>query len=339
MEPKVSVIVPIYNAEKYLDRCIRSIINQTLTEIEILLLDDHSLDTSLIICNMYKNQDNRIRVFSNSNVGQGIERNYGINFAKGKYIAFLDSDDSYEVNMLEKMYSLAEKEQADMVSCGYMDIYLNEVVKKHPLKNEILDKHEKICISMANLIAKKEQDGYEGCIAVWDSLFRKKIIDEYRIKFTSERQVYSEDLLFKLEFMSHASKIVLCKDLLYRYSITESSFTNNVNTHIIDRIILLHKTIIKKFEFLLKDYDLDRRITNRTFFTIRFNMKKASQSLNYKEFYKYICEIDELQMLINKYKPQNLRNLLIYVLIKLRNYRLICLILKERFKCKEKLKV
>lgn len=117
MRPKISVIVPIYNAELYLEQCIESVLNQTLRDIELLLIDDGSTDNSFLICEKYKKRDNRIQLYTNKNVGQGLERNFGIKKSTGEYIAFLDSDDQYKENMLEKLYQRAIETNADMVSC------------------------------------------------------------------------------------------------------------------------------------------------------------------------------------------------------------------------------
>lgn len=114
MRPKISVIVPIYNAELYLEQCIESVLNQTLRDIELLLIDDGSTDNSFLICEKYKKRDNRIQLYTNKNVGQGLERNFGIKKSTGEYIAFLDSDDQYKENMLEKLYQRAIETNADI---------------------------------------------------------------------------------------------------------------------------------------------------------------------------------------------------------------------------------
>ncbi len=332
MSPKVSVIVPIYNAEKYLEECIQSVRNQTLTNIEIILIDDESTDSSLEICNKYCEVDERIRVFSNPNIGQGLERNYGIGKAVGEYIAFLDADDSYSPNMLEILYSVATKEQADMVSCGYKDIYLDELWEKHPLPKSVLNSAVKIQAAMANLIANEKQDGYQGCIAVWDSIFKREIINKNNIAFRSERKVYSEDLLFKLDFMSHATKIVFCQEMLYNYRITDMSFTNNINPVVLERIVSLHNAIVERFGNVLKDYNLNVRMTNRTFFTVRFNIKKAIGSSEAKEFYKSLCENENLIKILKNYRSRTIKNYLVWVLVNLKNEKLIYAVLKKLFR-------
>ena len=122
MNPKISVIVPIYNAELYLEECIHSVLNQTLRDIELLLIDDGSTDGSFRICEEYSKKDNRVQVFRNKNVGQGLERNFGVRKAAGEYIAFLDSDDQYKEDALERLYQKAMETNADMVSGGYADV-------------------------------------------------------------------------------------------------------------------------------------------------------------------------------------------------------------------------
>lgn len=118
-QPLVSVIIPVYNVEKYLRQCLDSIINQTLKDIEIICVDDGSTDSSLTILQEYKEKDSRIKVLQQQNQYAGVARNNGLKIAKGKYLSFLDSDDFFELNMLEEMYNKAEKDQSDIVICGW----------------------------------------------------------------------------------------------------------------------------------------------------------------------------------------------------------------------------
>lgn len=329
---KVSVIVPIYNVEKYLDRCIESILNQTLKEIEIILVDDGSTDSCLKICNKYLKKDNRIQVYSNKNIGQGLERNFGIKKALGKYIAFLDSDDQYKETMLEKLYQKAIENDADMVSGGYADIYNDRVIQNHPLKEEILNDEKKIKIAMLNLISYEKKEGYFGCIAVWNSIFRRELIINNNIKFISEREIYSEDLFFKLLVMSYSKKIVLCRDIVYLYRVNESSFTNKINNNILNRIVKLYDDIDIKFANFLDKAALKRRNINRAFFTLRFNMKKISKSKDAKEFYQMIENNQKLMNIILEYHPTNLKNYIIYYLIRWKMFNILQLLFKLIYK-------
>lgn len=118
-QPKVSIIVPIYNVEKYLDRCVQSLIHQTLKNIEIILVDDGSPDNCPAMCDEYAKQDNRIKVVHKKNAGLGMARNSGIEVATGEFVAFVDSDDYVDTSMFELLYKEALKTQADAVFCAY----------------------------------------------------------------------------------------------------------------------------------------------------------------------------------------------------------------------------
>lgn len=134
---KISVIVPVYNTEKYIKKCIRSIIEQTLKEIEIIIVNDGSKDKSLEIIKDLMKQDRRIKLINKENEGVSSARNSGIKMAKGKYIQFIDSDDWIEKEFLEKMYDFAEKENVDIVVSDYYEDYSNGKIKiKKGKKNQ-----------------------------------------------------------------------------------------------------------------------------------------------------------------------------------------------------------
>lgn len=316
MKPKISVIVPIYNAELYLDQCILSVLNQTFRDFELLLIDDGSTDSSIQICNKYKKIDNRIHIFTNKNIGQGLERNFGINKACGEYISFLDSDDQYKENMLEKLYNIAIETNADMVSGSVVDIYNGKIKEIHSLDNKVLKNSDEIKSAMADLISYENKDGYNGCIAVWDSIFRRDLIVNKHIQFISEREIYSEDLLYKLMFMANAKRIAYCNEGKYLYRINETSFTNKIDEAIINRIVNLNNEIYIRFKNYLKEYNLERRIINRTFFTLRFNIKKIIKSKNTKDFFEKLLNNVEIMDIIKLYQPTNFKNLIVYSLIR-----------------------
>ena len=114
---KVSVIIPVYNSEQYLIKCLETIINQTLKDIEIICVDDGSTDSSLQILQDFSNIDNRIKIIKQQHEGTGVARNKGLSVTKGKYLSFLDSDDFFELNILEDLYNCAEKNNTDSVVC------------------------------------------------------------------------------------------------------------------------------------------------------------------------------------------------------------------------------
>ena len=119
-QPKVSIIIPVYNVEKYLDRCVKSLQNQSLKDIEIILVDDSSADSSSSICDNLSAEDNRIKVIHKVNEGAGKARNAALEIARGEYIGFVDSDDFVESDMFETLYNTAEKHNADLVMSGVL---------------------------------------------------------------------------------------------------------------------------------------------------------------------------------------------------------------------------
>lgn len=307
MRPKISVIVPIYNAELYLEQCIESVLNQTLRDIELLLIDDGSTDNSFLICEKYKKRDNRIQLYTNKNVGQGLERNFGIKKSTGEYIAFLDSDDQYKENMLEKLYQRAIETNADMVSCRIVDMHDGKIIKEHPLNDKVLIGCKEIKAAMADMISYEEKDGYSGCIAIWDSIFKRDIIENEGIQFFSERDVYSEDLLFKLMFMTHAKKIAFCTEAVYLYRVNDTSFTHRIDVSVLKRIVNLYNEVCILFGDVLKDYNLKRRIINRTFFTLRFNINKISKTRNAKDFYRILLNDQEISYMADEITEEQYR--------------------------------
>lgn len=119
IEPKVSIIVPAYNTEKYISKCLESLVNQTLKEIEIILIDDGSKDNTLNIAKSFMEKDSRIKIISQTNQKQGAARNQGMRVAKGEYIGFVDSDDWVDLDYFEKLYNSAKKYDTDIACAGY----------------------------------------------------------------------------------------------------------------------------------------------------------------------------------------------------------------------------
>ena len=142
MKTKVSVIVPIYNAEMYIDKCIQSIINQTLRDIEIILVDDGSTDRSFEISNKYAKKDERIKIIKQKNKGVGAARNYGVSIATGKFITFIDSDDFVEIDMLEILYNAAINNNCDIIFSGIKIINNNDIEYKFTSNSKIYTKQE-----------------------------------------------------------------------------------------------------------------------------------------------------------------------------------------------------
>jgi glycosyltransferase involved in cell wall biosynthesis len=211
--PEISVIVPIYNTEKFLKECLNSIINQTFKDIEIICINDGSTDNSLKILNTYAKRDKRIKVINQKNEGLSVARNNGMNVAKGKYICFIDSDDWADKNYCKKLYTTAEKFNSDFVM-GESQVYSEKTkkIKKEWVGTIYLPK-ELTNKSFNWKIVKK--DFFDLPITAWGKIYNSEFLRKNKIRFP-ERVLY-EDTPFYVECLIHAKKINILKKNLYFY--------------------------------------------------------------------------------------------------------------------------
>lgn len=211
MKPLVSVIVPIYNVEKYLSKCIDSITNQTLTNIEIILVNDGSTDNSGIIADEYAKNDNRIKVIHKENGGQGSARNIGIDLAIGEYIGFVDSDDWIDLDMYEKLYNKANKYNSD-IAIGSRKIF-NEAYDLGTTINVGDNEFDKISENIVNYII--ENVFYPQTVSACNKIYSRKLILNNNINFRSVEEVGSEDAVFNYCILLNTNKIVTINDTFY----------------------------------------------------------------------------------------------------------------------------
>lgn len=229
MIPNVSIIVPIYNAEKYLNRCVESLLSQTLRNIEIILVDDGSTDNSGKIANEYFNSDNRIKFIHKKNGGLSSARNAGLNIAVGEYIGFVDSDDWVKKDMYERLYNIASKRSFDIVMSEFYRVTNDGSISEiHLLLKEEQYEGEKIIdeILLPMIGAKNyEKNDVSVDMCVTKNLYRRDIIEKSNIRFVSEREYISEDILFNIEAFRNSTCVGTVKIPLYYYSINVLSLT------------------------------------------------------------------------------------------------------------------
>ncbi len=207
---KVSVIVPVYNAEKYLKKCLESIINQTYLNIEIVLVDDGSTDNSLKICNDYKKNDRRIKVIHQSNKGVSTARNVGLDNATGAYISFVDSDDYIENDMIEKMTNEAIKNNLDIIICNLHFENENYEEIKEFNHNDYFIKRKNYPIELYKNISIQ---GY-SC----NKIFKRNIIVNNNIRFKREYMVLEDDLFnYDIFYYNKELKIKYINNKFYHY--------------------------------------------------------------------------------------------------------------------------
>lgn len=209
---KVSVIVPVYNTEKELERCICSIRNQTYRDLDILLVDDGSTDTSPVLCDRAAKEDERIRVIHKENGGVSSARNEGITQAKGDFVVFVDSDDWIEDRMIEKMADAAEKYQASLVVCGYRRALENVSEDNAETAGE---KEQEILCSAKEVLNfyLLEDEKIRIPHSVWGKLFTRELIGTKRFPLIKR----TEELLFSTEIFCELNRCVYLKEAFYHY--------------------------------------------------------------------------------------------------------------------------
>lgn len=219
MNPKVSIIVPVYNVENYIKECLDSLIGQTMKEIEIILVDDGSTDFSGRICEQYAKEDFRINVLHQKNSGQSVARNKGVNVATGKYIMFVDSDDYVVNDACEVLYNTAVKNNADVVTADILNeknMIFNSNFRKITDENKIINGNE--------FIRQKVESGTYD-IVPWLYFVKKSFIDT--IELTFKEGLFYEDQLWTMQLLSQTKSIIKIRYPFYFYRIDRPGSTTN----------------------------------------------------------------------------------------------------------------
>ena len=281
---KISLVVPVYNVEKYISRCVNSLIRQLYTNIEILLIDDGSKDNSGILCDELAKRDDRIKVYHKANGGLSDARNYGIERADGDYICFIDSDDYVADDYCMKMYNAAIKENADIVICRY-DRFEGEEYTGSLESNEkylVCDKHE----SLKNLYS---VDGEMYTLA-WNKLYKKSVIGDIRYPVG----LVNEDEFTTYKYFLNSEKIVVLNTVLYFYFKNGNSITTNkkyLENMDVFTALKERKKVLQKCDNMSDIIKLhDKTFLNRIIFRNRdlrnINREKYKELLNtYRKYY------------------------------------------------------
>lgn len=312
---KVSIIVPVYNVEKYIERCLKSLVNQTLKDIEILIINDGTPDNSMKICEKYAKNDNRIKIFNKENEGLGLTRNYGIERAIGEYIAFVDSDDYVTLDMCENLYNAAIENNADIV---YGEVLYDDgkrIYSKRKIKNTLIwkgkSKIKELLLDFISTLPSYKDDTIME-VSVWKAIFRRKIFIENSIKFVSERQFISEDIIFDIDFFTKVETIVEIPNYVYCYVCNPNSLSKTFRSDRFSKVKILYNEIIKKLnEYYPRDIwqlRTDRFLISRA----RTNIKKIIKHKNILgkdetiSALNEICSDEELQEILHRYPIFNL---------------------------------
>lgn len=248
---KVSVVVPVYKVESYIDRTLKSLLSQTLEEMEIILVDDGSPDRCPEICDQYAAEYSQVKVVHKQNAGLGMACNSGIEVAEGEYIAFCDSDDFVDTVMYQTMYDAALKYQADAVYTGIQTIDQHDVVS---LMNgypslQVMQGRGAIQHFAMDMIASAPSCKEERTVPMSAKivLYRKALIDQFNLRFVSERKLISEDLIWNLDFMNQASCVVaLPKTFYYYYKNNSASLCSQLRLDRFSFYKILREDLLKR---------------------------------------------------------------------------------------------
>lgn len=321
--PLITVIVPVYNVEKYLNRCVDSILNQTLTNLEIILVNDGSTDNSPNICNKYRNQDSRIKVIHKENARVAAARNDGIKIAQGKYISFIDSDDWIECNMLEKMYECAEKVRADFVMCDYAKKGITSSYSvTQPIDGGFYDR-SRIETKLFSSLIMFDNIEFPPTISNWTCLFNRDFLIENNLYYDEDIH-YCEDSIFGSKAMYKANRFYYMKNqYFYNYFYNPSSTTTVANLNKWNSYIKINERLEDYFNS--SNFDFSNQIkVNMVYFILNFLGEISKTNLTILEKYFKCKEIMNNERVKTSFKGLELNNISfkLSIVIKIIKYRL-----------------
>ncbi len=303
MEPKISVIVPVYNVEKYIHRCIDSILSQSFIDFELILVDDGSPDNCGKICDEYAQKDCRVRVFHKPNGGVSSARNLGLDNTKGKWITFIDSDDYIEIDYLEELVLFERDDKTDFV------VTLNTIRKYTQCKSLTLQYSEyNQLFSLYGL----DKNGY-----VIGKLYKTDIIQKLQLRFNTNVHL-GEDVMFALKYLMHTNSIVIFSSDKYIYDKSRpDSLTKVSNSY--DTELAGYHEIVRIVDLIIENLDLDNQSIYELECTKKFYIERTLSSImKLPDRRDRLNKMRELDLsLYNKYtKPYNWKEKVLLFLLR-----------------------
>lgn len=248
---KVSIIVPIFNAELYLNKCLDSIVKQTYKDIEIILVNDGSTDNSGEICDKYASKDKRIIVFHKENGGVSSARNIGLNVSTGDYIMFIDSDDWVESNMVNTLVKIQEVSNYDVIMFGsYIENTKHDKTKRVKFKKESFNSKNEIMKFLPSFIKD------EKITTLWNKIYKSSVIKKNNVKFNEELSI-AEDALFNYKVFTEINSFHITEECLYHYMIRDvESLTKKYNPQKYEMLTYVNDYLLYAIEQKLLDSNI-----------------------------------------------------------------------------------
>lgn len=293
---KYSIVVSIYNIEKYISKCVDSIIHQSYKNIEVLLIDDGSKDSSSNICDSYASKDDRIKVIHKQNAGLGLARNTGLENATGDYILFIDGDDFVDLNLIDTVNKYLTNKEYDIVCYDSYDYYNNDKIISVDTNNQVREYNDNEILGyvLPHMIYDIENNTrFQYC--AWNKVYRLELLKQTNFKFISERQYISEDFYSNLLLYKDVKSFLALPDKLYYYR--KNNLTSLTSTYRSDR---LEKNNYQYFESIkiAKEYKYNNLILNNIGFQYFNNMLGTFEMI-------FNCSL-----LKNKEKKKNIYNII-----------------------------
>ena len=303
--PLISVIIPVYNVEQYVECCLRSVMVQTYKNLEIIVVDDGSTDNSGRICDKIAKEDNRIRLVHQHNKGVSVARNIGMELAQGSYIGFVDPDDFICSDMYEYLFRIMMENKADISICSY-----KKFTFKHSIEN-IEDQDKVFCLDGYSALL--ELFNRSGIIkpSIWDGLYKKELLVQFPVGFICE------DREFKVKVLVHSHIIAVGTKIKYFYRVRTDSLTRRKAGY--QRLVKDFSIISARIENFIKSQEMELSILNAFYVsTLRFSANLLSKTAKYR----LINCLPEARALISYYAP------LVYTDKKKWRAYLICCLMK-----------
>lgn len=267
MEKLISVIIPVYNVDQYLDECLLSVVNQKYRNLEIILIDDGSTDSSGLKCDEWKAKDSRIIVLHKKNEGLGYARNTGLNLCNGEYVIFVDSDDYIDCSMVNILYEMVIESKSDTVFCGLNRVYEDGMIEKIPAvyNCSTFDGEEVVNKVLLEMIG-SEPTAKEDCllfVSVWHAIYSMQIIRNKMVKFPSERKFMSEDIAFHIDYLKETNRVAYIENCLYYYRLNNNSLSKSYDPNRFERQKMLYYQMFDKLSIFMDVNKFQFRLQRR----------------------------------------------------------------------------
>ena len=312
-QPLISIIVPVYNVEKYVEKCINSILDQSYKNIEIILVDDGSEDSSGAICDEYKEKHYNIKVVHKENAGLGFARNSGLEVVEGKFVTFVDSDDWVSRDLIKHMYESMVENHVDFCKSGFQHVkHSGEVVSLTQYENKIYegDKAAKELLPRMVGSSPDAHDSLEMCVCA--VLYNTEIIKEHKLQFPSERVLISEDLVFNIDYLQYANGACSIDTVDYNYRMNDVSLSQRYRPDRLEASAFFYNVMRKKLEGLGYGSDTILRLDRMFFIYTRMSIAQERKQVSEHDKktsidnIKRICGNETVQKTISEYPIERL---------------------------------